>query len=499
MTRLVVEPDRQVQPAQEPSGAFPRNAPRFARRLNTRLLLLTILFVMLAEVLIFVPSIANFRMTWLEGRLNTAATVSSLLYTRRIAQFEPIVSDETLMALGVKSIAIRSAERSELQIMNDEPEPVAARFDLDAFSVFGSIRDAFDTLFNGGDRVILFSGSVGEQGRTVEVVADEAPLRLAMLVYARNVLILSLMISAITALLVFWSLGRIVINPVRRMSGTMLAFAADPENPANIIQPSQRMDEIGIAERQLATMQRQLSSTLHQQRRLADLGLAVSKINHDMRNVLSSAQLMSDRLSDADDPLVQRLAPKLLRSLDRAVTYTGSVLAYGRAQEAPPNKRAVELARLVVDVIETLGFEGGELRDGGTVIRFDHDIDPNVTVEADPDQLFRAVLNLCRNAVQAMSMSAGPGAISCLRVSSEERQDQLAVLISDTGPGLPEQARKNLFLAFRGSARTGGTGLGLAIAREIMRAHGGDAELVSTSPSGTTFALTLAKAGAARN
>ena len=466
-------------------------SPRFLRRLNTRLLVLTVIFVMIAEILIFVPSIANFRQTWLESRLNTAATVSTLLYDNAVERDGPIVSNETLMALGIKSLAIRYDGRSELQIVNDMPEAVDARFNLDEFSVFGSIWDSFGTLFHSGNRVVMFSRSVGDTGRIIDVVADEAPLRGDMLLYARNVLILSLIISAITAILVFWALGRMVINPVRAMSAKMLDFSAEPANPANIIAPSARADEIGVAERQLAGMQTQLSETLNQQKRLVDLGLAVSKINHDMRNVLSSASLMSDRLTEADDPLVKRLAPKILRSLDRAVVYTESVLAYGRAQEAPPSKRAIDLHLLVEEVEETLGFENGELMQGAVTMRCSNEIKPQTLVQADPDQLFRAVLNLCRNAVQAMQGNDGPGMVSTLSISCEKTGNQIRLYVSDTGAGLPNAAKDNLFTAFRGSARSGGTGLGLAIAREIMQAHGGDAELDETGPSGTTFVLIL--------
>ena len=73
----------------------------------------------------------------------------------------------------------------------------------------------------------------------------------------------------------------------------MLAFARAPSDPRRIIAPEDRSDEIGVAERELADMQRQLQKTLGEQKHLADLGLAVSKINHDMRNILASAQLLS--------------------------------------------------------------------------------------------------------------------------------------------------------------------------------------------------------------
>ncbi len=70
-----------------------------------------------------------------------------------------------------------------------------------------------------------------------------------------------------------------------------------PESTARIIKPSGRGDEIGVAERELSDMQRDLVSMLHQKSRLAALGLAVSKINHDLRNLLASSQLLSDQLA----------------------------------------------------------------------------------------------------------------------------------------------------------------------------------------------------------
>src|SRR5204863_7091345 len=129
--------------------------------------------------------------------------------------------------------------------------------------------------------------------------------------------------------------------PMRRVTANLVAFHADPESPARIMRPSDRGDEIGMVERELSDMQRDLVSTLHQKSRLAALGLAVSKINHDLRNLLASAQLISDQLSDVPDPKVQRFAPKLMRSLERAIAFAQSTLSYGRAQEAAPDRRMV--------------------------------------------------------------------------------------------------------------------------------------------------------------
>ncbi|TIM60469.1 MAG: HAMP domain-containing histidine kinase, partial [Mesorhizobium sp.] len=229
--------------------------------------------------------------------------------------------------------------------------------------------------------------------------------------------------------------------------------------PGRIIRPAARADEIGVAERELSQMQERLQKMLSEQKHLADLGLAVSKINHDMRNILASAQLMSDRLRQVKDPTVQAFAPKLLRALDRAVSYSEGVLAYGRTQEPPPSRRRLRLRQLVDDVHGLLDTEGG--------IEFVNAVDLAFEVDADSDQLFRVLTNLCRNAVQAMAADAESAVVRRLEVSAERVGSVSRITVTDTGPGLPPKARENLFAAFRGSARSGGTGLGLAIAYEL--------------------------------
>src|SRR5690348_18179745 len=176
----------------------------------------------------------------------------------------------------------------------------------------------------------------------------------------------------------------------------MIAFRADPENPSRIIAESGRQDEIGTAEEELASMQRELASMLHQQSRLAALGLAVSKINHDLRNLLASAQLFSDQLSTSPDPKVQRFAPKLMRALERAIAFCQSTLSYGRAQEAAPDRRMIPIEPVVAEVRETAGLASD------ATITWVTAIERGLSVDADPDQLFRVLLNLVRNAAQAL-------------------------------------------------------------------------------------------------
>jgi signal transduction histidine kinase len=308
-----------------------------------------------------------------------------------------------------------------------------------------------------------------------------------MLRYSADILFLSLVISAITAALVYLALHYMFVRPMRRITANMIAFRADPEDNERAIVPSTRVDEIGIAERELATMQSELASMLHQKSRLAGLGLAVSKINHDLRNLLASAQLFSDRLAKIPDPGVQRFAPKLMHALERAIAFCQSTLSYGRLQEPPPDRRPILLEPLVDEVHETLGL-GAD-----APIRWITAIERGLIVEADYDQLFRILLNLARNAVQAMdTQSEGrtdPGRDQ-VRITGRREGAVVVIEVSDTGPGFSEKAQAHLFEAFQGSTRTGGTGLGLAIAAELVRAHGGDIRLVEGT-IGATLRLTI--------
>ncbi|WP_274426316.1 sensor histidine kinase [Chelativorans sp. YIM 93263] len=463
------------------SGAVPLTGG-----LSTKLLLLTILFVMAAEVLIFIPSVANFGLEWMNQRLRTVAVASIVLTDGGQTQgLSPEARRELLITTGAKAIAVRDGGTSRLMIVSEMPPQVDLHIDLDGIGPLEAIRQAFDTMLFGSDRIMRVYGRVGENPAQYEIVIDESYLRSAMLIYARNVALLSLIISLFTATLVFYAINRIMIRPIRAMTQSMLEFAAAPDDSGRIIKPENRNDEIGVAEYELADMQATLHRTLGERKRLADLGLAVSKINHDMRNMLASAQLMSDRLSMIDDPTVQSLAPKLVRTLDRAVSYTEGVLAYGRTQEAPPQRRRLRLRPLVEDARAMLAF------DPGREIEFVNDVSDDLEIHADSDQLFRVLANLCRNAIQAMAVESDVVVVRKLTVSAERKDGVVRILVRDTGPGLPEKARENLFAAFRGSARSGGTGLGLAIANELVRAHGGKIDLLESRPGHTTFAISI--------
>ena len=284
---------------------------------------------------------------------------------------------------------------------------------------------------------------------------DEKPLRLAMYRFSRNLLVVALGIAMLAAGLVYLALHFLFVRPMRRLTANLVGFHENPESAARIIVPSHRGDEIGVAERELSDMQRDLVSMLSQKSRLAALGLAVSKINHDLRNLLASSQLLSDQLASVPDPRVQRFAPKLMRSLERAIDFCQSTLSYGRAQEAEPDRRMILVEPVVTEVRESAGLAVD------ASITWISAIERSLSIDADPDQLFRVLLNLVRNAAQALESAKGDAATLQIRITGRREGSVAIIEVSDTGPGVPAKAREHLFEAFQTSGRPGGSGLGL--------------------------------------
>ena len=245
-----------------------------------------------------------------------------------------------------------------------------------------------------------------------------------------------------------------MIRPIRGMTHSMLDFSRRPDDPGRIIGPTSAATRSASPSANWRTCRRDLQRTLGEQKHLADLGLAVSKINHDMRNILASAQLMSDRLRLVEDPTVQSLR----RSCCKRSTAPYPIRAASSPMAARRNRRrrgaGLRLAQVVDDVGELLGLEP----EGD--IEFVNAVDPGLEIDADADQLFRVLTNLCRNAVQAMQTDTDKRRRQAADDRREREGTVSEITIDDTGPGLPKQARENLFAAFRGSARSGGTGLG---------------------------------------
>jgi len=453
--------------------------------LSGKLLVLTILFVMIAEVLIYVPSIANFRSNWLKDRLSDAYTAVLVLDAAPSGMLPEDLARQVLESVGARAVAMKMGQQRRLLAVSEMPPEIQRNIDMRDLSWYRAIIDSFETLLSRDFDVMRVVGPAPRGGEFVEIVLDEKPLRDAMLRFSVNILFLSLVISGITATLVYLALHYMFVRPLRRITANMTAFREQPENPARIIVASGRRDEVGTAERELANLQSELASLLQQKSHLASLGLAVSKINHDLRNLLTSAQLFSERLAKISDPHVQRFTPALMRALERAIAFCESTLSYGRVQEPPPDRQMLRLEGLVDQVRETLGL------DPGAAIRWISAVDRGLEVDADPDQLFRVLLNLARNAVQALDSEAAKATGNAqIRVTGRREGAVVVIEVSDTGPGVPAKTREHLFEAFQGSGRSGSTGLGLAIAAELIRAHGGDIRLLDGT-IGATFRITI--------
>lgn len=458
--------------------------------LPTKLLLLTIAFIMIAEVLIFVPSVANYRRNWLVERLNAAQIASLSLEAAESGTLPARLRYELLNTAGVHAVSLKRNDFRQLVLQMSDNRPISAVYDLREPSFLTLIMDGLHVFLVPRGRFIrvLDTPEMGAGGE-IDIVIDETPLKVAVWKFAKTIFWLSLIISVFTATLVYLALNALLVRPMTRITRNMVYYSEDPEDVQRVIKPSGRRDEIGIAERELAAMQSQLSVSLKERRRLAAIGLAVSKINHDLRNMLSSAQLVSDRLTAVSDPTVQRFAPRLIRALDRAIALCINVLAYGRSEEAPSRPTYFPLLLLVEEVAESLGFEDQPALDLETRV------DPALQIWADRDQLFRVLSNISRNAVEAMREQPVNGEPPRLRIAAQEDEGLTVIRISDNGPGVPPAMRPNLFKAFHTTTRKYGSGLGLAISAELVQAHGGSLVLEDTH-TGASFLLTLPIDGA---
>ena len=452
--------------------------------LSGRFLVLTIIFVMLAEVLIFVPSVARFREEYLLSRLERAQIASLSLLADDMIDTD--LEEELLRTAEVFNVVLRRDEMRQLVLSSPMPQPIDATFDLRSAGAGDLIRDAMLRLFDGRERVIRVIGApVQEAGLLIEITMETGGLRRAMFDYGLNIFWLSLVISAVTASLLFLAVRSFLVRPIKGVVRYMQAYAAAPEDARRIITPRASVAELREAEEALQLLQTELTASLRQKEHLAQLGGAVAKVSHDLRNILTTAQLFTDRLEMSEDPGVQRMAPKLVNSITRAVNLCESTLAFGRAEEPPPRLSQVTLAEIVSDVIA-----GERLAVGEQDVSYGEDIPAGLIVRADPEQLHRVLANLLRNARQAIAATGKPGEIL---VSGREQDECWLITVTDTGPGLPEKAREHLFTPFQGGARKGGSGLGLAISAELLRGHGGELSLARSNENGTCFEICLPK------
>ncbi len=475
----------------EPSP--PRDPARNPRRffwpggLSARLLIVTVLIVVAANLLILPPNLAAFEEQRLLDRLRAAEVATLVKQSAPNGQVSDRVSQELLASAEVVQVSM--GINNERHLILQMPRVARAPYlvDLRGDSPLSWLAP-FETLFGGEGRMVrVMAKPRFLPGEFVEIVAPDAPLKHELLVQLIRLIGIALFTSVMAGAVVYLSLTFLLVRPMQRITRSMERFRADPEDPRAHIDPSGRRDEVGRAERELDRMQADLRAALSSRARLAALGEAVAKINHDLRNMLTSAQLASARMAASGDPKVAQAFPRLERALDRAVTLATNVLAFGKSDEPAPEKRSIAMR----GALDAAAEEAGLSPSG---VSLETKIPKGASVEADPEQLHRMLVNLLRNAREAVDGVEARGGVGKVVAELTEDGDMDALRLEDDGPGLPERAQANIFQPFVGSTRRGGTGLGLAIARELAQGHGGDVVLVRTGPEGTVFELRLPKA-----
>ncbi|NBB51351.1 sensor histidine kinase [Rhizobium sp. CRIBSB] len=476
--------------------AFRRRLPRLGRSfglpafvgLSGRLMLLTATFTLIVEALIIGPSAASFHERWLRDRLQAAELASVGVEALPYFEVEDDTARQLLAIGGVQAVTVgEQGVRRRLLLAPSTPR-APDLIDLRDRGLTTWLVDPWRTLFGHPERSLRVQARPRyRSGDYIEIIAPAEPLQIELRTFLLNSLLFSLIISLVAGVMLYAALAFLVLRPLGRVTRSIERFAADPEAPTET--PSARKDEIGRAERELARMQEEVRQSLRSRARLATLGEAVAKINHDLRNMLTSAQIASDRLASSPDPQVAKAMPRLERALGRAAALTRNVLDYGKSEEPEPQKQRLTLAQVLNAAAEDAGLETGGVR----MVRV---LPARFTVNADPDQLHRILVNLMRNARQAIQNDPLRPATrrekGLIRIMAERRNGAALVRIVDDGPGIPERLAGKLFDAFvSGGGAGGGTGLGLTISRELAAGHGGDLRLVETGPQGTTFELSL--------
>ena len=466
--------------------------------LAARVLAVTIGFVFLAMGLFYVTRLTAHREMWLHGKISAARTTVEAFGLADPTPPPQDLSQKILHSVDVKWLAIETPSGRREFVLAGGPPAGAESITADDSSYFESLAATFHSLFTAPHTVAKLSAPAQANEPAIEFAFDEAPLIQSLRRVSANFLAISLTIAAVVTCVLWAALWRMVLRPVRGLTSNIIAFGESPQDASRVIAPSGRGNEIGRAEAALAVMQRSLAHELAQGKRLAELGMAVARINHDLRNMLSAAQLISDRLATIPDPLAQRLAPRLVATLDRAIQFCQSTLTYGASRELPPSRQRFDLSELVWQVVESAKAEND------AAIDYNIDMPPRFCVYADPDHTLRVLENLSRNAAQAlMAKGATDGRPKAIRFAAI-RTDGLALIeVSDTGPGFPADQSERIFEPFHKSTSEAGAGLGLAIAADLVTRNGGTITLAPTKADdfycGARFLIKLPTAeGAAR-
>jgi hypothetical protein len=192
----------------------------------------------------------------LEERIAAAHIATLALKATPDERVPPALELELLSHAGAYVVELyRPAAPKELVLGPMVPPEIDAEFGLRGGSFFGFIDQAFATLAQDRNRIIMVRGDPPkEPGTLVEIIIDEWPMRMSMIDFSERILTLLILISMITAALVYLSLQLMMVFPLHRVSESIVAFHEGPEDPARAIVPGRRTDEIGVVQHALAEM-----------------------------------------------------------------------------------------------------------------------------------------------------------------------------------------------------------------------------------------------------
>lgn len=453
---------------------------RPTRSLTGLLLRVTTGFALLALAAILLPALGRACQDWLESRVNSAHLAALALEAAGEDMLDPQLQDQLLTLAGVDLVSLRTPGRRILPLAREGREfQVGKVIDLRTLSLPRAIVLSIELLIRDEDgHVRVIGDGITEPTTVVDLVMERKPLVAALHASMARIVITGVVIAGIASLLLFLILQLLLARPMRALTDSIRRFADDPERP--LPEPrARRKDEIGAATEAMAQMQSSIRQDLWRKSRLAALGTAVAKVNHDLRGVLATALLVSDRLSGSSDPKVRASAPQLLASIERAVALCSRTMEFVR--EGPPTLNAArfELKPLIEEAGAAAKAAASADEARVSVIA---DAPGELALVADREMLFRVVLNLARNAIEA-------GATR-VTVTAREREGAVSIELADNGRGLPPALAADPFKPFQ-SSRRGGSGLGLSIVRDLVRAHGGEITVAETGPSGTRFHIAL--------
>lgn len=450
----------------------PARPPR--RRLSRRLAWLSLAAVLIVEAAFFLPSLARARHDWLERKLHEGQLAA---LSAQAGPADAGVQAGLLRLAGIEAAQVAGPGRlirlARPGMAAAAGTPVRPGHD----SALAALGDAVSGLFRSGDRLLSVHGPglLGD-GTEVTVLVHRGDLDRSLAGFARRTGPISLSVAAVAAGLLYAALTLLLVRPLRRLTDRIAAFRADPERAAPFEPPQDGDDEIAVAGRDLAAMQRELRAALWRDARLAALGTAIAKISHDLRGILSPTLLTAERLQMNQDPGIKRAGDTLVRAVERATDLVRRTVAYVREVPAAPPRQPQKLRAAVVEAAERTHAVCPALA-------VEIALPETLQIDADHESLVRIFANLLRNAGEAQAPQA--------QVGAEEGAAGITVTVSDNGPGLPQSVQDALFRPFVTGTRPGGTGLGLAIVRDLVRAQGGEVELVGTGAAGTRFRLTL--------